>query len=153
PYVGPGAPNITLPPQGGIICTGQSLALSVFAQGTLPMTFQWLRDNIALANDARISGAQARDLVINPFAAADAGDYKVHIVNADGEVFSTPVTIGSRDPAAFTTSPADVTACIGESALLLVSVTGTTPLTLQWQQNGIDVPGATTATLAIAALS
>jgi hypothetical protein len=43
--------------------------------------------------------------------------------------------------------PAPKTAWIGDTVTFDVSVTGSKPMTFQWQKNGADLPGATNATL------
>jgi hypothetical protein len=47
--------------------------------------------------------------------------------------------------------PLDVTIVEGQPAAFTVNVTGIAPITLQWQKNGVDLPGANSATYNIAA--
>ncbi|HWA88163.1 MAG TPA: non-reducing end alpha-L-arabinofuranosidase family hydrolase, partial [Opitutus sp.] len=48
------------------------------------------------------------------------------------------------------TAPANVSVTRGDSATFSVSATGAGPFTWQWQRNGLDLPGATSASLALA---
>jgi hypothetical protein len=46
---------------------------------------------------------------------------------------------------AFTSQPASQTVVVGQSAVFSVMVTGTAPLSYQWQKNNADITGATSA--------
>jgi len=48
-----------------------------------------------------------------------------------------------------TAHPASVTIAEGQSATFTAGALGTSPLSYQWQKNGVDIPGATGATLVI----
>jgi len=50
-------------------------------------------------------------------------------------------------PPTFTTQPADITFVEGGFGSLAANVSGTRPITFQWQQNGVDLPRGTNATL------
>lgn len=52
---------------------------------------------------------------------------------------------GTTDPR-FTTQPTDATVNVGEDAVFFVVAEGTEPLEYQCQKNGVDIPGATSAT-------
>ena len=52
--------------------------------------------------------------------------------------------------AALTQQPADASVTAGQNASFSVVATGTSPLTYQWQRNGVAIEGATTATYALA---
>ena len=49
---------------------------------------------------------------------------------------------------AITQQPADTSVTAGQNASFSVAATGTAPLTYQWQRNGVNIAGATTATYA-----
>jgi glucose/arabinose dehydrogenase len=48
-----------------------------------------------------------------------------------------------------TRHPASVTVAVGQTATFQVTATGTPPLSYQWLRNGVDIPGATSATLTL----
>jgi glucose/arabinose dehydrogenase/Ca2+-binding RTX toxin-like protein len=52
-----------------------------------------------------------------------------------------------------TQHPADLLVVVGEPATFTVSVSGTPPLSYQWQRDGVDIPGATATTYTIASAS
>ena len=68
---------------------------------------------------------------------------------AGGQVWRIEYT-ASQAPV-ITQHPADATITDGLSANFSVSVSGTLPLSYQWQRNGVDIPGAVSATYSIAA--
>ena len=53
-------------------------------------------------------------------------------------------------PVSITTQPTDASVTAGRSATFTVAAAGTAPLTYQWQRNGIDIAGATSATYTLA---
>jgi Tol biopolymer transport system component len=60
------------------------------------------------------------------------------------------VFVHDRACLSITTSPASQTVCAGQAVAFGVTAEGDPPLTYQWRRNGIDIPGATGATYAIA---
>jgi hypothetical protein len=61
------------------------------------------------------------------------------------------VTLAS--PPVIVTQPVGVNLPVGSPLDLLVSATGGTPLSYQWQRNGVDIPGATSTTYHLNAVS
>ncbi len=63
---------------------------------------------------------------------------------------TTPNGNGSSDPAApvITTQPVSQTVGVGQSASFFVIATGSAPLSYQWQKNGANIAGATSASYA-----
>ena len=76
----------TLPPRTLTVGAGQTLTLTVGAEGTGPLEYQWIR------GDAEIAGATGPTLAVPGVA----GDYSVLVRNRAGTVVSAPtaVTIG-----------------------------------------------------------
>jgi len=65
---------------------GTSITLTVNATGTLPLTYQWLWNGSAMANDGRITGANGPALQIACVQPVDGGSYSVIISNLAGTV-------------------------------------------------------------------
>lgn len=59
----------------------------------------------------------------------------------------------SCEPAAIASSPAGTEVCVGDPVLFQVVASGSAPLSYQWRFNGLEIPGATGDSLAIAAAS
>jgi hypothetical protein len=89
----PTPPTIVQQPQGRTIYTGGSVAFDVTASGSLPFTFQWYKDGLALQNNDRISGATSSRLKISGLSAADLGGYYVAITNVFGGRESDSATL------------------------------------------------------------
>lgn len=75
------------PPAEVRLVAGQPLTLSVEAEGTGPLEFQWLR------NGAPIAGATNATLTLPTPTDADAGEYRVQIHNVAGTTLSEVVSV------------------------------------------------------------
>jgi hypothetical protein len=82
------APTIVTPPSGAVATKNGDLTLTVLAAGTVPLSYQWYRDGVAIP-----AGTNAR-LSINTVQAAHAGHYSVTISNSAGSVTSAAVSVG-----------------------------------------------------------
>jgi glucose/arabinose dehydrogenase len=67
-----------------------------------------------------------------------------YLARGSGSVFRINFT-GSQAPA-ITQQPANRTVSVGQSASFTVAASGTAPLSYQWQRNGVNIGGATSAT-------
>ncbi len=94
PPPAPTAPTIARGPASLSIAVGAPLALTVEIAGTAPFTYQWFKDNTAIA------GATAATFTLARATAADAGAYHVVVTNAAGNARSPAATISvSTTPA------------------------------------------------------
>src|SRR5207302_8117054 len=86
-------------------------------------------------------------------ATADSGStYRVVVSNTKGSATSNAATLtvsaatGSEKVApTITTQPANQTVTAGQTASFAVTANGTAPLSYQWQKNGANIGGATSA--------
>jgi len=67
---------------------GQSGSFSVVAFGTDPLSYQWLKDGLTLANGTNLIGATNAMLTVNRLLETDAGDYTVVVGNKYGSLTS-----------------------------------------------------------------
>lgn len=65
-------PTITRQPVAQAVLQGQTLTLTVLADGTQPITYQWRRDGTNLVNGGNVSGANTATLTIQNAQLADA---------------------------------------------------------------------------------
>lgn len=142
--------NITTQPANVSACLGSPATLSVGLTGTSNVTYQWQKGT------TNIPGANGPTYTIAATAAGDAGTYRVIIgsgCSSITSVTSATATLTINTPAAIATQPAatqDV--CEGSSATMTVTATGT-GVTYQWKKGGTDIPGATSATYTIPAVT
>ncbi|MGP1345368.1 MAG: FG-GAP-like repeat-containing protein [Phycisphaerales bacterium] len=83
------APFVLLPVGGDIY------ELSVVANGTLPLAYQWSRDGVPLTDGGNISGAQSPTLTITA-TMQDVGVYTVGVTSVAGSAISDPAVIAVR---------------------------------------------------------
>ena len=83
----PVAPTLTMPPLALAVTEGQPASFTVAATGTMPLTFQWYFNGIA------IPGENSDAYIISKTSPAYAGGYYVSVKNSVGEVKSTTVTL------------------------------------------------------------
>ncbi len=145
------APTITDEPDSVIVAVGETAVFSVTAAGTAPLAYQWLKDGNPLSDGGNVSGAEAAILTLTNVQATDEADYSVFISNSADDVTSVAATLTVVVPVApvVTTPPASQTVLAGGSATFTVGVTGTAPLSYQWNKNGFPIGGATGASLTL----
>jgi hypothetical protein len=137
------APTIAAQPANQTVTAGQTATFSVTADGTAPLSYQWLK------NGAAIAGATATSFTTPATTTADSGSvFAVTVSNSAGSVTSANATL-TVNPSntgvspTITTQPADQTASAGQTATFTVVATGTAPLSYQWRKNGTAISGAT----------
>ena len=85
-------PSIITQPQGGQFALGESTVLTVAANGTPTLTYQWQ------LNQTNLVGETAATLSLTSLDAADTGAYRVLVRNAFGEAFSVEAVVTVLDP-------------------------------------------------------
>jgi hypothetical protein len=136
------APTITTQPANQIVTAGQTASFAVTANGTAPLSYQWQK------NGANISGATSASYT-TPATTGDSGStYRVVVSNSAGTATSNAATLTVSAAAAaptITTQPASRTVTAGQTASFAITANGTAPLSYQWQKNGANISGATSA--------
>jgi outer membrane protein assembly factor BamB len=87
------APSITAQPQSRTNVAGTTSTFCVTATGTPPLTYQWLKDGLALTDGGNVSGATTTCLTLTGVQPADAGGYMVLVTNLTGSVTSQVATL------------------------------------------------------------
>lgn len=117
------------------VCGGEMATFSIEATGNGPFTYQWHRDGTPL-NPAANPTALTEQLIIPSVSAADIGSYTCDITNNCATVTSLPAQLSlTGDPTSIQTQPSDRLINSGQTALFLVSATGT-EMTYRWYKNG-----------------
>ena len=137
------APAITAQPVSQSILTGQTASFSVTATGTPPLNYQWQ------SNGSPISGANSSAYMTpQETTSANGAQFTVVVSNATGSITSTAATLSvttSLVAPSITTQPVNQTIFAGQTATFSIVANGTSPLSYQWQKNGIAISGANSA--------
>ena len=130
--------NILQDPVSQALPPGHDVSFSVGAQGTAPLTYQWIKDgSTVLADVGRISGAQTATLTISNITSADAGSYAAYVTNVFGDVLlSGSATLTVSDPGIIS-QPQSRTNDFATTATFTVGAAGTEPFTYQWHKVGV----------------
>src|SRR5213078_3680465 len=139
-------PTITTQPVSQTVTAGQAATFTVVAAGTAPLSYQWQK------NGANISGATSASYVTPATTSSDNGaTFDVVVSNSAGTVTSNAATLTVNAAAVgptITTQPVSQTVTAGQTATFTVVAAGTAPLSYQWQKNGANISGATSASYA-----
>jgi len=142
--VGTNPPSIVTQPQDVTVDSGETATLSVVANGSQPLVFQWYRNGTEA-----VAGATNASLVFSNAQPVHNGNYTVVVSNLIGSVVSQPATLTVEVvPPTITAQPPEaLEPCYNDTVSLIVAAQGTEPLYYQWFQDGAPVSGATNATL------
>jgi len=76
-----------------LVTTGQQFTITSTAEGTLPFTYVWYKDNVA------ISGATSATYVVTSATTANSGVYKLVVTNSLGSSESNLIAVSVTPPA------------------------------------------------------
>ena len=141
------APSVVTQPQSLTVLKGTNATFSVTPGGDGPFTYQWRFAGVNLAS------ATNNPLTLTNVQTNQAGLYSVVITSPYGVITSSNATLTVLDPPVIVVQPVPAVALAGESVTFLVVATGRPTLTYQWCKNGVDLAGATNATLTFTNLS
>src|SRR5207245_2521278 len=100
-------------------------------------------------NDADIAAANGSDLTLTNVQPTNAGNYTVVVTNIAGAATSAVAVLTVWVPPAIAAQPQSQTNVQGTTATLLAAVSGTAPLSYQWQYNGLGLAGGTSTNLSL----
>src|SRR5207302_2063707 len=111
-------PVITSQPAPITTNAGSTVAFSVTAVSTAPMSYAWFDNGTRLSDGGNISGASTAVLTLANVSGADAGDYVVVVTNVAGSVTSSParLTVETGVPPSLLSQPRSQTVVGGQSA-------------------------------------
>ena len=152
--------QITQQPQPQLAFAGDTLAFSVATFGSLPVSYQWLKNGTSLSDGGNTSGSSSRTLSLANIGVAEAAMYSVVVSNVYGAVASA----GARlevifSPPYLISGPEAQTVLVGATATFSVEAGGDGPLAFQWQENGTNlvdggnISGSATPTLTLASVT
>jgi NHL repeat len=130
-------PSIATQPANASVTDGQSGSFTVTAGGSAPFSYQWHRNGVAIA------GATSATYTIPAVSyARDTGaQFNVFVTNNASTVSSGEATLTVIPVApTMTSAPQSQTLTAGATASFSATASGTTPLTYQWNKNGVPIP-------------
>jgi hypothetical protein len=136
-------PSIVQQPANQTVTAGGKASFLVLAGGSQPLSFQWQ------FNGAPIDGATSSSLLLTNVQLSQAGPYAVIVTNSAGTIVSSNalLTVTPALPPSIVQQPTNQTVTAGGNASFLVLAGGTSPLSFQWQFNGVPIDGATSSPL------
>ena len=142
PFGGP--PVILAQPSNQAVYVGFTANFSVTATGSLPLSYQWS------FGGTNIVGATNTSLTLTNVQLNQAGNYTVLVTNAYGWTNSaTAVLTVIALPPFIILQPTNQTIIVGTNVTFNVTAGGSLPLSYQWNFNGMNLNGATNATLTL----
>jgi len=133
---GPVPLAITRQPEAATVPAGNSVTLSVAAQGLPRPRYQWRKDGVDLPDATRPT------LTITNAQPADAGLYSVRVYNGVSALLSEEVRLTvdlAPTPPELTQLPVSLWAYEGQNPAFTVAALGNPPPTYQWQFNGVNL--------------
>jgi Immunoglobulin I-set domain/Bacterial Ig domain/Immunoglobulin domain len=152
-------PFITGPPPSQTNNAGSTVNFSVTAIGSTTLRYRWFKNNVALSNGGKISGATTSNLTLTGVLGADAGNYTVVVTNNFGMATNSPPAVLTVIDPFITSPPVSRTNNPGTTASFTVAAAGTATLNYRWYKNGGllsnigNISGATTTNLVISSVS
>jgi hypothetical protein len=145
----PVPPTIQTQPQSQTVFAGTNVSFSVAGTGYPLPDYQWR------FNGKNIAGATSTDYSLPYVRTNHAGNYDVVLTNIAGARTSevAVLTVNLPDWPVVTSWPADQVVSVGAPLRLIMSATGLTPISYQWQLNGTNLPGVTGPTVSFATIA
>ncbi len=91
-------PQVWSVPQGELIPEGVARSYEVDVRSPLPMTHQWFKDGVPIADSALVAGTTTKTINFLGFSSADGGLYRLDSANACGLVSTSDVSWLPRPP-------------------------------------------------------
>lgn len=131
-------PTLSTQPLSQVANPGSMVTFTIAANGTAPLAYQWLKDDI------EIPGAVLTTLALPSISLTDQGDYKCRVSNLAGIVFSDSATLQVADPPVISKQPTPHTTLNpGTSFTISIEASGLPPLSYQWFLDDAEITGKT----------
>jgi hypothetical protein len=130
-------PILTQAPTPENLYEGQTISLSVVADGNATLAYQWYK------NAGLLAGQTASTYTKTNVAVADSGTYSVVVTNSYGSFTSSVAVVVSASKPIITVQPTPVTRFVGLPYAFSVTAVGSPTINYQWLTNGVAITGAT----------
>ena len=107
------APSIIRQPQGATVTEGTNVSLTVTANGSAPLIYQWWK------NSTLLTGQTSPQLTLNNVTTNQTGNYRVQITNAAGFAKSSPALVTVNPRPAVPTAPSVLSTDIQNGQLVI----------------------------------
>ncbi len=145
--------HVSRQPAAQIVDPGATAVLRAGAIGTSAISYQWLKDGVAVQDGGRITGATSDTLTLAQAAPSDTGRYSLRVTNdTGGTLLSTAARLVVRDAPVIVAQPASAYATSRSAVSFSVEAIGVAPMNYQWRKDGAPIAGATSATLTLPAI-
>ena len=140
------APAISSQPTSQTVVAGQSANFSATVTGTTPVTYQWMKNGVA------ISGATSSSYSVASTTTTDNGAlFSLVARNTAGSATSNSATLTVTQAQTLVApsisfQPANQSVTVGAAASFAVAATGSSPFSYKWNKNGVAIAGASAAT-------
>ena len=125
-----------------------TVTFSVVASVSEPLSYQWRKDGVSLADGGNVVGSGTAVLTLRNVLGPDAGGYSVVVSNGFGSVTSAVATLAVRDPLIAVQPPSQLRE-LGQSVTFSVTAAGTAPFGYRWCHEGAALASATAASLTL----
>lgn len=139
-------PRIVTDPVGATVFPTVNVTFEVEAIGPGTLTYVWKRNGGAVSE-----APDAPVFTLTGITAANAGNYTVEVINANGSITSAAAVLNVLAPIVIDPQPQNVTTPEGNPATFSVVVSGDGPFTYQWRRNGVNLPSEESDTLTVTA--
>ncbi|MGE3163876.1 MAG: immunoglobulin domain-containing protein [Planctomycetota bacterium] len=139
----------------GTVATGGSLVVTVLANDTDDVGLDAASVEIlhrAASGTLTVNGATGAITYLHDGSSSTSDSFTYTVRDTDGAISNAGtvvMTIDSCTGVAITGQPGGTTVCAGDNVTLNVATSGTAPVSYQWRRNGVNVAGATSASLAL----
>lgn len=135
-------PVVTRDPADVIANPGGNMAFTAEVNGSAPFTYLWEKDGSAIPADSRIEGRDAAQLRISNITLADAGSYRLTVINAAGEAESRLASLQVVEievAPEFQVHPSSVSVNESGEMTLRAEVTGSPAPSLRWFKGDVTL--------------
>jgi hypothetical protein len=136
-------PGASLSPASQTVSPGSMASFTFSTTLAPPLLIQWRRNGVVLPGETN------NTLLISNVQAVHAGQYSVTATQPDLHLILTPPIATLSGPIVITRQPQPGTVPRGSNATFQVVADGLAPFSYQWLFNGVEIAGATTASLLI----
>ena len=135
------SPVIVQQPAPQYVSEGAPARFSVSVAAVPSASFQWRK------NGVNIAGATSSSLSVPVVSSGDVGTYSVVASNSVGSTSSAGATLGIAGPPIITRQPLSQAVYSRSNVTFSVTAVGSPAPSYQWRKNGVNIAGATSATL------